>query len=515
MLFSLRCPHDHSEDRMTSKTDAKYKFLFVVTYGRSGSTLLQGVLNSFDGYCIRGENTNPLLKIFRVWRDCRFAREQFGDSAARTADAWFGANFIDPDAFAEDMISAFKRHVLQPPEWARVIGFKEIRYMANFFAPGEFAEYFEFIDQWFPRSAFIFNSRKLSSVSRSGWWKNDPESIAELQATEPLMIAAYRRFKYKSIWLQYEDYANNAEGFRGLAEFLDEPFDLERVNNVLSTRHSFSTSEEKELPVTNEDALSSDRADDYLVPPRELCASFGSTPEEFVAHGEGFTKEYLIRRANLLPHERVLDIGCRFGQNARALVGYLDASGSFEGLEVDQAAVDWCQAAYSHRPNFRFNLAVNLLPGRNDAGDGGTEEFRLPYSDGEFDLVICDGLFLNLQPGEMAKYVVEIARVLKANGRCVVTAFLLNSERGATAASSNCIVSFPFERAGYRISNLDDPTPAIAIQEDLVRNIFSRHGLRICEVVYGFWANTPDLLQALHDCIVMVKQHSPPTKQEG
>src|SRR5688572_1085508 len=30
--------------------------LFIVTYGRSGSTLLQGVLNSIPGYLIRGEN---------------------------------------------------------------------------------------------------------------------------------------------------------------------------------------------------------------------------------------------------------------------------------------------------------------------------------------------------------------------------------------------------------------------------------------------------------------------------
>ena len=32
-------------------------FVFVVTYGRSGSTLLQTVLQSIDGYFIRGENT--------------------------------------------------------------------------------------------------------------------------------------------------------------------------------------------------------------------------------------------------------------------------------------------------------------------------------------------------------------------------------------------------------------------------------------------------------------------------
>ena len=89
-------------------------------------------------------------------------------------------------------------------------------------------------------------------------------------------------------------------------------------------------------------------------------------------------------------------------------------------------------------------------------------------------------------------------------------AFLLTSETNAIASSSNGIVLFPFEGAGYRISSLDDLIPAIAIQEDVVRDIFSQCGLRICEIVYGFWANTPDLLQALHDCVVATKQKTAP-----
>lgn len=40
-------------------------YLFVVTYGRSGSTLVQGLLNSIPGYLIRGENRGVLYRLYQ------------------------------------------------------------------------------------------------------------------------------------------------------------------------------------------------------------------------------------------------------------------------------------------------------------------------------------------------------------------------------------------------------------------------------------------------------------------
>ena len=379
----------------------------------------------------------------------------------------------------------------------------------EFFDRGEIAEYFEFIDEWFPQSAFIFNSRKLSNVVQSGWWKYDPEAMDDLQTTERIMASTYNRFKHKSIWLRYEDYANDAEGFRGLAEFLGEPFDHERIRAVISVPHSFATRDQKELVSASGSILVHEGVDKFLVPPREILAPLGLTPETFVANGDGFTTEYLIRRANLKPDERVLDFYCGFGQKAQALVRYLDENGRYEGLAISQESVDWCQSAYFHQPNFHFSLAENFLSALR-ARKPVSDDFQLNYPDKRFDVVVCDELFLRLPPAQLAKCIAEIARVLKQNGRCVVTAFLLTSETNAIASSSNGIILFPFEGDGYRVSSLDDLSPAVAIQEDVVRDIFGQCGLRICEIVYGFWANRPDLLQALHDCVVATKQGSVP-----
>ena len=51
-----------------SSIERRYNFVFIFTYGRSGSTLLMGLLNSLPHYCIRGENNNLLHRLYPVLR---------------------------------------------------------------------------------------------------------------------------------------------------------------------------------------------------------------------------------------------------------------------------------------------------------------------------------------------------------------------------------------------------------------------------------------------------------------
>ena len=86
------------------------------------------------------------------------------------------------------------------------------------------------------------------------------------------MVSTYNRFKHKSIWLRYEDYANDAEGFRGLAEFLGEPFDQGRINAIISVPHSFTTQGERELASTSGDLRVHDEPTNSWCLARELLA---------------------------------------------------------------------------------------------------------------------------------------------------------------------------------------------------------------------------------------------------
>jgi hypothetical protein len=62
----------------SKEDEPSFRLSFVVTYGRSGSTLLQGLLNSIPRYCIRGENYNAMFYMFRAYQQLEGGSEEIG-----------------------------------------------------------------------------------------------------------------------------------------------------------------------------------------------------------------------------------------------------------------------------------------------------------------------------------------------------------------------------------------------------------------------------------------------------
>lgn len=244
---------------------------------------------------------------------------------------------------------------------------------------------------------------------------------------------------------------------------------------------------------------------DPLVPPAELLFDGASTTEEFIAVGEGFTHEYLISRGQLKPSERVLDLGSGNGQKARVLTRHLQTGGSYEGLDIVESGIAWCQKAYAAFPNFHFTHASDLYSSHyNPTGTVRAHTYRLPYKDATFDMVFCASLFTHLMPNETANYFREVSRVLRPEGRFVFTAFLLSQESFPEINSGT--ITFPFEMDGYRVRDAKNPANAVAIQEGFVRETLQRNSLRLCECTYGTWSGAQDLLHALQDCMIAVKR---------
>ena len=105
--------------------------MFIVTYGRSGSTLLQGVLNALPGYLIRGENGGVLHDLFRYhqvitdrieWMDAR------GESSLDPTHPFYGLHAYPTQAALEGQRRLAVDTVLRPEPDTRVTGFKEVRW---------------------------------------------------------------------------------------------------------------------------------------------------------------------------------------------------------------------------------------------------------------------------------------------------------------------------------------------------------------------------------------------------
>ncbi len=215
------------------------KTLFVVTYGRSGSTLLQNMVNALPGHLLRGENNNLLLPLVRAWHGLRqseqAARMRQAPQPSGPHQPWFGYEAIDADLLGRELAETFLARVLRPEPDTRVIGFKEIRWHED---PEMFLPMLDFLIRYLPQARFIFNTRDHGEVCRSGWWKTmDPGEVsAQLEAAEALYRDAQARHPARCLTVHYNDYITGAEAWRPLFAFLDQPFDAALAEAVLGRK---------------------------------------------------------------------------------------------------------------------------------------------------------------------------------------------------------------------------------------------------------------------------------------
>lgn len=216
-----------------------FERLFIVTYARSGSTLLQGILNSTPGVCIRGENAGALAPLVQSFNSAERAKTKFGQWGHAPENPWYGAGQMDLDSYGRGLVKTFEESILRPPSDARVIGFKEVRY--SLMGEEYFLDFIAFIRRFFKNPAFIVNTRNpadtIASAERSG---------AGMTADEfyrvDAMLKAFAGSKERDVFhVRYDDYAQDAAALRLLFEFLGAPFDQCAIKAVLEKKHSTFT----------------------------------------------------------------------------------------------------------------------------------------------------------------------------------------------------------------------------------------------------------------------------------
>jgi hypothetical protein len=208
-------------------------YVFIVTYGRTGSTLLQKLLNTMDGVYVAGENHNVLRGLYEAWRNAGVTRLQFGGGHQAVGDPWHGAMMVDPDAFARQLAEAFVANVLRPPRGSRIVGFKEIRYLTP-----DLAEQLDFMAQAFAPAKFVFNRRNVDAVSQSGWWRDaDHQKLgADVARFDAITTAWAAANPGTSVRLDYDEWTADASSLRSVYALLDTPFDAKAAAAVLAVR---------------------------------------------------------------------------------------------------------------------------------------------------------------------------------------------------------------------------------------------------------------------------------------
>ena len=223
---------DRKRER-NSEPAGPYRYVFIVTYARSGSTVLQKILGCIDGFYVAGENGGALFGLFQSYQAARAAVvEQGNEPRSDVGDPWRGVDRIDPERYGRALADVFVNEIVQPPPSARVIGFKEVRY---FDCLDVLDEFLEFMQRQFEPSLIVFNKRNATAVAQSAWWRNysTAELIAEIERFDRLMTGYVERHPADALIVDYDAYCRDVNSLRALFDRLGEQFDPASVQAVL------------------------------------------------------------------------------------------------------------------------------------------------------------------------------------------------------------------------------------------------------------------------------------------
>lgn len=236
---SKRMPILNDKEERDRNGKIKFNNIFIVTYGRSGSTLLQGILNGVDGILIRGENNNFVYHLFKSYEAIRLAKKT--KKGNKPQGAWYGAHLLDDEYFIKSLRKLLKNLLLADrigDKSVSCFGFKEIKYI-HFM--DDLIDYLYFLKKIFPKAAFIFNFRNNDDVAKSGWWKKrDTIEIKKLLNEFEEKCLIYQDENKESCFsIDYEDVVNKSERLNALFTFLGAEYNEKKIDYILSLPHSY------------------------------------------------------------------------------------------------------------------------------------------------------------------------------------------------------------------------------------------------------------------------------------
>ena len=209
-------------------------YVFVMTYGRSGSTLLMGLLNTIPGYLVRGENDDALRYLYDFHRTC-VERSQYWpvERVRMRTDPFYGIGDFPPAVSLAAIRRLAVETLLRPKPDTRVTGFKEIRWYH-----ADLEDYVAWLQEVFPGARFLVNTRNHEDVLKSKWWAEGGDKSEHLADVESRILALAESLGDAAYRVHYDDYVADPTVLRGMFAWLGEPFDEASVRATMAVRHS-------------------------------------------------------------------------------------------------------------------------------------------------------------------------------------------------------------------------------------------------------------------------------------
>ncbi len=206
---------------------------------------------------------------------------------------------------------------------------------------------------------------------------------------------------------------------------------------------------------------------------------------------------------------QLLDVGCGFGRTALALFHLIHPPGSYTGFDINPKIIAFAQKLFEQKERgglFHFDhfpIANSFYPQENATASA--EEFQFPYEASRFDLVVMFSVFTHLCTAAMTNYVLNISRVMRAGGRVLTSAFLLentpteqtteklwrnNPSRRTPQESPD-----PRDHGKLKVINPAVPDHMVLYRLQTLTSAFQEAGFSLVgQPHWGSWSGRPDFL---------------------
>lgn len=156
-------------------------------------------------------------------------------------------------------------------------------------------------------------------------------------------------------------------------------------------------------------------------------------------------------------------------------------------------------------PNFHFQH-VNVYNGNyNPNGALFSDEFSFPYEDGSFDFIFLTSVFTHMLPGDIIHYLKEIDRVLKPNGTCLTTAFLLDDDSKMRIAQQMAALNFVHDWGNCFVWNPQSPESAVAYDMEMFFKMVQDQGFEVADSYRGTWDGRTEFCPTFQDVLILKK----------
>ena len=222
---------------------SRFRSVYVVTYGRSGSTLLTGYLSHLPGFDIKGENYLFPLPLAEAEERLAAAARLPYQGREKQASPWYGSQAFSTVQWKRDVRRAVLNQLYPFKPIPKTIGFKEIRWWYRT-TEEDFETKLAWITSIRKPGAIVFLTRNLDDTMAGAWWVklSDEERVEQRAALEKFqgMAADYAHaHPDHSILVTYEDFCADSSEAKRLCAMLGVRFREDVYRKTMGERYSY------------------------------------------------------------------------------------------------------------------------------------------------------------------------------------------------------------------------------------------------------------------------------------